>query len=143
MSLCMAAHRHCRGLTVLNDPGLQMLPGSVQPWSSTPHFMTSVSYVWGVLAIIVGKSFSALSKSFTTKLSGSYPLTHQITTILIWNSILQISDPGSQSNHHQTFFRLSHFIFVKDKVRQAFRRIKAKGGSQRPREDEGTLREEG
>ena len=32
---------------------------------------------------------------------------------------------------------------VKGKVRQAFRRIKAKGGNQRPREDVGTLREEG
>ena len=32
---------------------------------------------------------------------------------------------------------------VKGKVRQAFRRIKAKGGNQRPRENVGTLREEG
>ena len=44
-----------------------------------------------------------------TTLSGSYPLTRRIATVLIWNSVPQ--SPISRSHRHQTFFRLFHFIF--------------------------------
>ena len=43
--------------------------------------------------------------------SGSYPLTRQIATILIWNSVPQSPISRSRSHRHQTFFHLFHFIF--------------------------------
>ena len=59
---------------------------------------------------IVVKPFLRMT-TISQLVSGSYPLTRQIATILIWNSVPQSPISRSRSHRHQTFFRLFHFIF--------------------------------